>query len=79
NLQRRIAKNSGNPYARLEVEDMSSGIEVMFFGNAYGPIADVLAEDLIVSIRGRVQRRDDGSVTLNAQELTVPEISEDKN
>ncbi|MBM6620983.1 DNA polymerase III subunit alpha [Micrococcaceae bacterium RIT802] len=76
-LQRRIAKNSGNPYARCEVEDLGGSMEVMFFGQAYGPIASVLAEDLIVVVKGRLQRRDDGAVSLNAQELTIPEISED--
>ncbi|GAB3756914.1 DNA polymerase III subunit alpha [Zhihengliuella somnathii] len=76
-LQRRIAKTSGNPYARCEVEDMSGSIEVMFFGQAYGPIASVLAEDLIVVIKGRFQRRDDGAISISAQEMTIPEISED--
>ncbi|MBB5597282.1 DNA polymerase-3 subunit alpha [Neomicrococcus lactis] len=76
-LQRRIAKNSGNPYARCELEDLSGSMEVMFFGKVYGPIAPLLVEDLIVSIKGRVQRRDDGSITLSAQEMTIPEIHED--
>ena len=49
----------------------------MFFGKAYAPIAGVLAEDLICVIKGRLQRRDDGSVTISAQELTVPELSAD--
>ncbi|WP_282568712.1 DNA polymerase III subunit alpha [Arthrobacter sp. Helios] len=75
-LQRRIAKNSGNAYARCEIEDLAGSMEVMFFGQVYGPIAAVLAEDLIVVVRGRLQRRDDGAVTLNAQELTVPDLSE---
>ncbi|CEA07844.1 DNA polymerase III subunit alpha [Arthrobacter saudimassiliensis] len=75
-LQRRIAKNSGNAYARCEIEDLGGSMEVMFFGQAYAPIATVLAEDLIVVVRGRVQRRDDGSVTLNAQELSVPDLSD---
>jgi DNA polymerase-3 subunit alpha len=75
-VQRRIAKSSGNQYARIEVEDLAGSMEVMFFGQAYGPIADVLAEDLIVAIKGRLQRRDDGSVTLSAMELSVPEFSE---
>ena len=78
-LQRRIAKNSGNAYARCEVEDLGGSMEVMFFGQVYGPIAAVLAEDLIVTVRGRIQRRDDGAVTLNAQELTVPDLSEGHN
>ncbi len=75
-LQRRIAKNSGNAYARAEVEDLAGSMEVMFFGQVYGPISAVLAEDLIVVVRGRLQRRDDGAVMLNAQELTVPDLSE---
>lgn len=76
-LQRRIAKNSGNAYAKCEVEDLGGSMEVMFFGQVYGPIATLLAEDLIVVVKGRVQRRDDGAISLNAQELTIPEISED--
>nr|WP_272878897.1 DNA polymerase III subunit alpha [Rothia nasimurium] len=76
-VSRRIAKNSGNPYARLEIEDRTGSMEVMFFGRAYEPIAGVLAEDLICTIKGRLQRRDDGSVTLSAQELHIPEISAD--
>ena len=78
-LQRRIAKKSGNPYARCEIEDLSGSMEVMFFGQAYQPIAEILADDLIVVVKGRVQRRDDGSITLNAQEMMIPEISEDAN
>ncbi|WP_308190848.1 DNA polymerase III subunit alpha [Arthrobacter hankyongi] len=75
-LQRRIAKNSGNAYARAEIEDLGGSMEVMFFGQVYGPISSILAEDLIVVVRGRLQRRDDGAVTLNAQELNVPDLSE---
>ena len=74
-LSRRIAKNSGNAYARAEVEDLGGSMEVMFFGQVYGPISTVLEEDLIVVVRGRLQRRDDGAVSINAQELTVPDMS----
>ncbi|MBW4095659.1 MAG: DNA polymerase III subunit alpha, partial [Acidobacteria bacterium] len=76
-LSRRIAKSSGNAYARAEVEDLGGSMEVMFFGQVYGPISSVLAEDLIVVVKGRLQKRDDGAVTLNAMELTVPDISDD--
>ncbi len=75
-LQRRIAKNSGNPYARCEIEDLGGSMEVMFFGQVYGPISSILAEDLIVVVKGRLQRRDDGAVTLNAMELSVPDLTD---
>lgn len=70
-LERRVAKTSGNPYARAEVEDLAASIDVMFFGRVYEPISSVIAEDLVVSIKGRVQRRDDGSVVISAQEMTI--------
>lgn len=78
-LSRRIAKASGNAYARAEVEDLGGSMEVMFFGQVYGPIASVLAEDLIVVIKGRLQKRDDGAITLNCMELSVPDLSEGLN
>lgn len=75
-LSRRIAKASGNAYARAEIEDLGASIEVMFFGQVYGPISTILAEDLIVTVKGRLQKRDDGSITLNAMELTVPDVTD---
>ncbi|MCU1548134.1 MAG: dnaE [Arthrobacter sp.] len=78
-LSRRIAKASGNAYARAEVEDLGGSMEVMFFGQVYGPIASVLAEDLIVVVKGRLQKRDDGAVTLNCMELSVPDLSDSMN
>ena len=73
-LQRRIAKSSGNPYARLEVEDLAGTIEVMFFGKAYQPVSMVLADDLVVAIKGRLQRREDGGVSISAQDMIVPDL-----
>jgi DNA polymerase-3 subunit alpha len=78
-LSRRIAKASGNAYARAEVEDLGGSMEVMFFGQVYGPIASVLAEDLIVVVKGRLQKRDDGAITLNCMELSVPDLSDNMN
>ncbi|MDO5635021.1 MAG: DNA polymerase III subunit alpha [Micrococcus sp.] len=75
-LERRIAKSSGNAYARCEIEDLGGSMDVMFFGQVYAPIASMLAEDLVVSVKGRVQRRDDGSVSLSAMELIIPELKE---
>ncbi|WP_218220173.1 DNA polymerase III subunit alpha [Nesterenkonia sp. Act20] len=78
-LQRRVAKSSGNPYARAEIEDMAGTIEVMFFGKTYQAVSMILAEDLVVSVKGQIDRREDGSVTLKAMDVVVPEINEDGN
>lgn len=77
-VSRRIAKSSGNQYASVELEDPSGAtITVMFFSRAYETMGAALADDIICSIRGRVQRRDDGSVNMSAQELQILEISDD--
>ena len=39
----------------------------------------MLAEDLIVVVKGRLQRRDDGAIALNCMELSVPDLSEGLN
>ncbi|MFW0107979.1 DNA polymerase III subunit alpha [Rothia sp. P7181] len=74
-VTRRVAKKSGKPYARVEFEDRTGSIEVMFFGRAYEPIAPILTDDLICTVKGRLQRRDDGAVSISAQEIKVLELT----
>src|SRR5690606_34261281 len=57
-LQRKMSKN-GNPWAAVTVEDIDGSVEIMFFGETYLAYSTVLAEDAVVTIRGRVRRRDD--------------------
>lgn len=77
-VSRRIAKSSGNQYASVELEDSSGAtLTVMFFSRAYETMGNALADDLICSIKGRIQRRDDGSVNMSAQEIQILELSDD--
>jgi DNA polymerase-3 subunit alpha len=71
-LQRKLTKN-GNPWAIATVEDLDGAIEVLFFPQTYQTVSHVLAEDLVVVIRGRVNRRDDVP-TIYAQELKLPDL-----
>src|SRR3954447_8280516 len=73
-LQRKMTKN-GNPWAIATVEDLDGAIEVLFFPQTYQTVSHVLAEDLVVVVRGRVNRRDDVP-TIYAQELTLPDLEE---
>jgi DNA polymerase III alpha subunit len=74
--QVKVTKN-GNPWARCVVEDVTGAIEVLFFPQTYPSVSHVLAEDLVVVVRGRVNRRDDDDVpTIYAQEVTLPEPAE---
>lgn len=58
-VQHRTAK-SGNLYGMVTLEDFSGEIQVLFMGKTYLEYQDMLQEDVIVSIRGRINERDDG-------------------
>jgi DNA polymerase-3 subunit alpha len=73
-LQRKMTKN-GNPWAIATVEDLDGAIEVLFFPQTYQTVSHVLAEDLLVVVRGRVNRREDVP-TIYAAELTIPDLDD---
>ncbi|MDP9396557.1 MAG: DNA polymerase III subunit alpha [Actinomycetota bacterium] len=73
-LQRKLTRQ-GNPWAIATIEDLEGSIEVMFFPATYQLVATSLAEDLVVLVRGRVDRRDDVP-KLVAMELTLPDLAE---
>ena len=66
-MTRKITK-AGKPWAIATVEDLSGETEVTFFPKVYQDVSVVLAEDLLVSLRARVQVRED-TTSLNAIEL----------
>ncbi len=73
-LQRKLTKN-GNPWAIATVEDLEGAIEVLFFPQTYATVATVLETDLVVVVKGRLNRRDDVP-TIFAAELSLPDLSE---
>lgn len=68
-VARKISKNGRN-YAIVTIEDRSGEMEVSFYAGAYDAVAVILAEDLLVSIRGRLNERDD-TVGMSALELSI--------
>ena len=71
---RRVNK-TGLPWASAVLEDLEGSVEVLFFPQTYGHVAVSVAEDAIVVVKGRVDRREDVA-KLIASELTVPDLSE---
>ncbi|MDN5771525.1 MAG: OB-fold nucleic acid binding domain-containing protein, partial [Microlunatus sp.] len=65
----------GDIWAIVVVEDLEASIEVLLFPRAYELVSTVLATDTVVRVKGRI-KSDDDSVSLNAQELTLPDITE---
>ncbi|WP_232499598.1 DNA polymerase III subunit alpha [Agromyces humatus] len=74
-VQHRVARQSGNQYGMIQVEDFSGEITVMFMGKAYQEFAPGLQSDSIVVVRGRVSLRDDG-MNLHAYSVFTPELGQ---
>jgi DNA polymerase III subunit alpha len=72
-LQRKMTKQ-GNQWAIATVEDLEGSIDVMFFPNSYQLYATALAEDSVVLIKGKVERREDVPRVM-ALDLTVPDLA----
>jgi DNA polymerase-3 subunit alpha len=73
-LQRKMTKQ-GSPWAIATIEDLEGAIEVLFFPQTYAQYAMQLAEDAIVCVKGRLNRRDD-IPTLAAIEMFTPDLGE---
>ncbi|MFT4135301.1 DNA polymerase III subunit alpha [Microbacterium sp.] len=72
-VQHRVAKQSGNPYGMVTVEDFDGELTVMFMGKTYTEFQTMLQPDAILVVRGRVSRRDDG-LNLHAQSAFTPDL-----
>ncbi|NEK84440.1 DNA polymerase III subunit alpha [Blastococcus saxobsidens] len=65
----------GAPWAIATVEDLESGIEVLFFPKTWIEVSEKVLRDQIVVVKGRISRRDD-QPSLFGSEVTVPELTE---
>ncbi len=72
-VNRRVNKN-GMPWASAQLEDLTGGIEVMFFPHSYSAYGADIADDVVVLINAKVAIRDD-RISLIANELVVPDFS----
>ena len=72
-VNRRVNKN-GLPWASAQIEDLTGGIEVLFFPQTYSMFGAEIADDVVVLIGAKVAIRDD-RISLIANELIVPDFS----
>ncbi|MBB5917908.1 DNA polymerase-3 subunit alpha [Nocardia transvalensis] len=72
-VTRRINKN-GMPWASAQLEDLTGGIEVLFFPQSYSVYGMDVVEDAVVLVKARVSARDD-RISLIANDLAVPNLS----
>ena len=74
NVQRKVSRQGSN-WAIVTVEDLEGAIDVLFFSNTYQQHALSLIEDRIVSIRGRVDKRED-TPRFTALDMSIPNVNQ---
>jgi DNA polymerase-3 subunit alpha len=72
-VNRRVNKN-GMPWASAQLEDLTGGIEVMFFPHTYSAVGGDIVDDAVVLVTAKVAIRDD-RIALIANDLVVPDFS----
>lgn len=72
-VQHRVARNSGNPYGIIAVQDFGGEIEIMVLGKSYLEFRPALVADQVVVVKGRVRTRDD-AFTLHANMIDTPDV-----
>ena len=72
-VTRKVTKK-GDAWAAATLEDLGGAIEVLFFPNSYQLYATAIADDAIVIVKGKVDKRDDVP-KLIAMDLAIPDLT----
>ena len=72
-VQRKLTKR-GDTWALITVEDLEGAVNVMLFPSAYQLAAHTLVEDAVVTVKGRLKRKEDVP-EINANEIAMPDLS----
>ena len=72
-VNRRVNKN-GMPWASAQLEDLTGGVEVMFFPHTYSSYGAEIVDDAVVLVSAKVRIQDD-RICLIANDLVVPDFS----
>ncbi|GAA3693911.1 DNA polymerase III subunit alpha [Nonomuraea antimicrobica] len=71
-LQRKVTKQ-GSPWAIVTLEDHDASVECLIFPKTYALCGEALAEDRVISVRGRVNVRDE-TMSVYGEEITVLDV-----
>ncbi|WP_031167569.1 DNA polymerase III subunit alpha [Streptosporangium roseum] len=72
-LQRKVTKQ-GSPWAIATLEDHDAAVECLVFPKTYTLYGEALAEDRVISLRGRINVRDE-TMSVYGEEITLLNVS----
>ena len=73
NVELRVARTSGKPFAMAMLEDMSGSVPVSVLGRAYDDLRLKLVNDTVVAVSGRIRLREN-TVSLMANDIRELEM-----
>ncbi|MET7329699.1 DNA polymerase III subunit alpha [Nonomuraea sp. NPDC005650] len=72
-LQRKVTKQ-GSPWAIVTLEDHDAAVEVLVFPKTYTLYGETLAQDRVISVRGRINVRDE-TMSVYGEEIALLDVS----
>ncbi len=72
-VTRKVTKQ-GKPWAMATIEDLDASAEALFFPKTYELVGEYLAEDAVVVVKARIDRRED-TPRLIALDLSLPDLT----
>ncbi|MEV0387807.1 DNA polymerase III subunit alpha [Nonomuraea sp. NPDC050643] len=72
-LQRKVTKQ-GSPWAIVTLEDLDAAVDCLVFPQTYALYGEVLAQDRVISVRGRINVRDE-TVSVYGEEVSLLDVS----
>jgi DNA polymerase-3 subunit alpha len=75
-IQRKVTRQ-GASWAIVTLEDLTGAIDVMAFSNTYNQYATMMGEDVIVLVKGRVDRREEIPKFI-LMEMSLPDLHQER-
>jgi DNA polymerase-3 subunit alpha len=75
---RAATTKKGEPMAFVQLEDLTGSVEVVVFNSAYAAARELLVEDAVLVVKGRVDHRQQGETKLVALEVSTLEASPER-
>jgi DNA polymerase III subunit alpha len=75
---RTTTTKKGEPMAFVQLEDVTGSVEVIVFNSTYAASRDLLVEDAVLVVKGRIDHKQQGETKLVALEVTAFEATPER-
>ncbi len=77
NIQRKVTKQGAN-WAIVTLEDLAGAVDLMVFSQTYANVANLIHEDAILSVKAKIDAREEESPRLVALDFSVPDLNQQR-